>query len=134
MGKRDTKQVIVVRSDLKMGRGKEDAQVAHASGAFMSRQIQSQIRSGKTSRFSVYLSKAEVRWVASSYAKVVLVAHSKEELLEIKKNALTAGLVVHEIVDSGRTQFKGEPTLTCIAIGPDYTDKIDPITGDLKMR
>lgn len=134
MSNKDTKQVIVVRCDLKMVRGKEDAQVAHASGAFIFRQLQRQMQTGKTSRFQVFLSKPEVEWILGSYAKVVLVAHSQEELLEIKEKALKEGLVVQEIVDSGRTQFNGIPTLTCIAIGPDYTDRIDLVTGHLKMR
>ena len=131
---RDTKQIIVVRSDLKMVRGKEDAQVAHASGSFVFRQLQAQLLEGKTDELHVSLTGAEARWIASSYAKVVLVAHSEEELLEIKAKALEAGLVVQEIVDSGRTQFGGVPTLTCVAIGPDYIDRIDPVTGHLRMR
>jgi PTH2 family peptidyl-tRNA hydrolase len=130
---KETKQAIVVRSDLKMVRGKEDAQVAHASGAFVFRQLREQIAAGKT-ELRVFLTQAERDWIMDSYAKVVLVAHSEEELAEIKRNAEQAGVSVHEIIDAGRTQFDGVPTRTCIAIGPDYVNRIDPVTGKLRLR
>ena len=128
----ETKQVIVVRSDLKMVLGKEDAQVGHAARAFLTWRLKGMM-SG-TGYLSIKLSEAELLWINMSSKTVVLVAHSEEELLEIKANAEKAGLVVHAITDSGKTQFKGQPTLTCIGIGPDYTAKIDPITGHLKRR
>jgi len=37
------------------------------------------------------------------------------------------------ITDSGKTEFHGQPTRTCLAIGPDVADKIDPITGQLEL-
>jgi PTH2 family peptidyl-tRNA hydrolase len=130
----DTKQVIIVRSDLKMVRGKEDAQCSHASGSFVFRQLQEQLKSGvNPNELTVKLSESEAEWVKNSYAKVVLVAHNEEELLELEEKALEANLQVQRIVDAGRTQFK-EPTLTCIAIGPDKINKIDPITKHLRMR
>ena len=120
------KQVIVVRIDLGMTIGKECAQVSHASGSF----VFSQIREGKP----VNLNYVEKKWVENSYRKIVLVAHSEEELLEIEEKALAAGLKVCKIVDAGKTQFNNVPTVTCIAIGPDYDEKIDPVTGHLTMR
>ena len=68
-----------------------------------------------------------------SFAKVVVKVNDLAELLQIRDNAKNAGLEVHLIVDSGRTEFHGESTPTCIAIGPDYSDKIDPITGHLEL-
>ncbi len=128
----ETKQVIVVRSDLKMGIGKEDAQVGHAARAFVTSRLRGKM-SG-TGSLSIKLSEAELHWINMSFKTVILVAHSKEELLEIKANAEKAGLVVHAITDSGKTQFKNQPTLTCIGIGPDYESKLDPITGHLRPR
>jgi PTH2 family peptidyl-tRNA hydrolase len=52
--------------------------------------------------------------------------------MEIYNKAKEAGLEVHIITDSGRTEFK-EPTKTCLAIGPDLSEKIDTITGHLKL-
>jgi PTH2 family peptidyl-tRNA hydrolase len=37
------------------------------------------------------------------------------------------------IIDSGKTEFGGVPTKTCLAIGPDYSEKIDKVTGNLKL-
>ena len=58
---------------------------------------------------------------------------SEEELIEIHDRALEAGLEVHLITDSGKTEFHGEPTNTCLAIGPDEADKINAITGHLQL-
>ena len=38
------------------------------------------------------------------------------------------------IIDLGKTEFNGEPTKTCLAIGPNKTELIDSITGHLKLR
>jgi PTH2 family peptidyl-tRNA hydrolase len=42
-------------------------------------------------------------------------------------------LVVHLITDRGLTEFGGVPTRTCLAVGPDYDDLIDPVTGGLEL-
>ena len=47
--------------------------------------------------------------------------------------ALEAGVLVHIITDRGLTEFGGTPTRTCLAVGPDYDDRIDPVTGDLEL-
>ena len=119
------KQVIVMRNDLGMRKGKMIAQGAHASIAFLTRRIQRQ----KTPKFS----KPEQEWLETSFAKVCVRANSEEELLDILQRAKDAMLEVHMVTDSGKTEFHGEPTNTCLAIGPDYSEKIDPITGDLTL-
>lgn len=53
--------------------------------------------------------------------------------MEIHDKAVAAGLEVHLITDSGRTEFHGQPTRTCLAIGPDLAEKIDEITGHLQL-
>ena len=130
----DVKQVIVVRSDLGMTVGKEDAQCSHASGAFVFRQLQRQLLNNRKAKLTVTLSAVEREWVLNSYAKIVVVAHTEEELLEIYQNARAAGLSAHKIIDAGRTHFSGVPTLTCIALGPDHSKRLDKITGHLKLR
>jgi PTH2 family peptidyl-tRNA hydrolase len=127
-GEKMTKQVIVIRKDLKMRRGKEIAQGSHASIAFLTRRLQ---RKGKLS-FKDF-SKAEQDWLKGSFAKVVCRVESEEELRELAEKAKEAGLECHLITDSGRTEFDGVPTLTALAIGPDKIDKIDKITGELKL-
>ncbi len=58
---------------------------------------------------------------------------SEEELREIHDKAVAAGLEIHLITDSGKTEFHGQPCNTCLAIGPDDTEKIDEITGHLQL-
>lgn len=122
------KQVIVMRHDLKMRRGKQIAQGAHASMSFICRRLQE--------RGSVSLeqfSEVERAWLTGSFAKVCCRVDSEEELMEIHTLARVAALEVHLITDSGKTEFHGEPTVTCLAIGPDDADKIDKVTGHLQL-
>lgn len=117
------KQVIVIRKDLKMRRGKEIAQGSHASMSFMVRKIKAQTS----------FTEVEQEWMTRGMSKVCLQADSEEELVSIFEKAQEAGLEVQIIRDSGRTEFNGVPTLTALAIGPDYAEKIDPVTGDLRL-
>ena len=125
---RRIKQVIVVRHDLRMRRGKQIAQAAHASMSFICRRLQE--------RGSVSLddfSEAERTWLTGAFAKVCCRVDSEEELMAIHDKAVEAGLEVHLITDSGKTEFHGVPTRTCLAIGPDDAEKIDAITGQLQL-
>tara|TARA_Y100000310_G_scaffold266673_1_gene278287 strand:+ start:778 stop:1041 length:264 start_codon:yes stop_codon:yes gene_type:complete len=81
----------------------------------------------------VRISDIALQWFQSSFAKIVLYVESEEELLTIKKNAEEAGIETHLITDSGKTEFHGIPTNTVVALGPDDSDKIDKVTGDLPM-
>jgi PTH2 family peptidyl-tRNA hydrolase len=122
------KQVIVMRHDLKMRRGKQIAQGAHASMAFLTRRLQS--------RASVSIddfSPNEQTWIMGSFAKVCVRCNSEDELMAIHDKAGEMGLEVHLITDSGRTEFHGQPTRTCLAIGPDDASKIDQVTGYLEL-
>lgn len=132
-----TKQVIVMRKDLKMRRGKEIAQGSHASMAFLTRRFKGtyveNLHPLVDGRVSAKISPVELEWLDSSFAKVTVQVNSEEELLEIEKKAREAGLECHLITDSGRTEFGGVPTKTCLAIGPDRSEKIDEITGHLSL-
>jgi PTH2 family peptidyl-tRNA hydrolase len=137
-----TKQVIVIRKDLKMRRGKEIAQGAHASMAWLSQRVRKQLKEGLREFWDfdtaelldfLHLSQEEIDWIEGSFAKVCVRVNSEEELMEVKKKAEEAGLTVELIVDSGKTEFGGTPTATCIGIGPHVAEKIDPITGDLEL-
>jgi PTH2 family peptidyl-tRNA hydrolase len=129
---RPTKQVIVIRRDLKMRRGKEIAQGAHASMAWLRQRVMPHLTSaGRADQ--VQFSAAERSWLELSMRKVTVKVGSEQELLGVYDKALTAGLVVHMITDRGLTEFGGIPTRTCLAVGPDYDDLIDPVTGDLEL-
>ncbi len=131
----ETKQIIVMRKDLKMRRGKEIAQGSHASMAFMTRKLES-VNLGAVLNgvyHKLLLSLAEMKWLSESFTKVCLQVDSEEALMDIYDKAKAAKLVVHLVTDAGLTEFNGVPTKTCLAIGPDYAEKIDPITGHLKL-
>ena len=123
------KQVIVVRADLKMRRGKEIAQGSHASIAFISRRL---------SKFWLWglvtLTRPMWVWFQGSFAKVVCQVNSEEELRAVHAKALAAGLESHLIIDSGKTEFHGEPTPTTVGIGPDYVEKFQGVTDNLRLR
>ncbi len=122
------KQVIVMRHDLKMRRGKQIAQGAHASMAFLTRRIQN-----SPSISMPDFSPNAQAWIKGAFAKVCVRCNSDEELLAIHDKAIESGLEVHLITDSGRTEFHGQPTRTCLAIGPDESSKIDQVTGHLEL-
>lgn len=119
----NVKQVIVMRNDLNMRKGKMVAQGSHASISFLMKQD------------SAYkAAKEEIKeWTDGSFAKICLYVNSEKELIEIYNAAREKGLMVHLITDSGKTEFGGVPTKTCLAIGPHSAEKIDPITGHLKL-
>ena len=125
---RRLKQVIVMRHDLGMRRGKQIAQGAHAGLAF----LMSRLRAAGNLALDD-LSPQQRQWLAGGSAKICCRVDSEEALLAVRDRAMDAGLEVHVITDSGRTEFGGVPTLTCLAIGPDYAEEIDEITGDLKL-
>lgn len=117
------KQVIVMRKDLGMRRGKEIAQGAHASMAFLAKKIMA----------GELFKDIEYDWLADRFTKICVRVNSEAELLAVKEKAEAAALQVHLITDSGKTEFGGVPTHTCLAIGPDWARKIDPITGSLQL-
>ena len=131
------KQVIVIRRDLKMRRGKEIAQGSHASLAFLTTRLHTVQIDESNDKRPIYgtanISKAELQWIRDAFTKVCCRVDSEAELDKVYEDAKAAGLEVHLIEDSGRTEFGGVPTKTCLAIGPDYCDKIDKVTGNLEL-
>jgi PTH2 family peptidyl-tRNA hydrolase len=118
------KQVLVVRHDLHMRLGKAIAQGAHAAMLFLVHRLNNQPST---------LTKAEWEWMTGSMTKICVRVENEDELLGIVAEAGAAGLTVHTVTDSGRTEFRRVPTLTCCAIGPDEAERIDAITGRLKV-
>ncbi len=118
-------QVIVIRNDLNMRKGKMIAQGAHASIMFLVHRL-CDAEVGQKDH-------ATQEWLTHGMTKICVRADSEAELLEIAQKAQDAGLTVHVITDAGHTEFAGVPTKTCLAIGPDEEDKIDAVTGNLKL-
>lgn len=113
------KQILVVRKDLGMTRGKESAQCAHASQILLLK-----------NRTHVKV----LRWLSGPFTKIVVSVDNEEAFHLLKDKAEQAGLLVAAVRDSGLTQFKGQKTWTAMAIGPDTDDVLKPITGHLKLR
>ena len=72
-------------------------------------------------------------WLSGRFAKICCRVDSEEELLAIHAKAIQQGMEVHLINDSGKTEFHGVPTNTCLAIGPDVASRIDALTGELTL-
>ena len=113
------KQVLVVREDLRMGRGKVAAQCCHASiGAFK--------------RLWRRRDAALLRWDECGQTKVVLGVGSLEELHAILAKAQELGVGHYLVSDAGRTQV--EPgTQTVLAVGPAPVSTVNSVTGHLKL-
>lgn len=137
-----TKQVILVRTDLKMPVGKIAAQVSHASMAFITKNEKLygcdmfSAKGKPLKRFIKYFegdfAEEFDQWIQQDYTKVCLAVPSEDEMLEIYMYALEQKLEAHLITDNGRTCFNNIKTNTCLGIGPHFIDKFD-ITKHLKL-
>ncbi|HTR51003.1 MAG TPA: aminoacyl-tRNA hydrolase [Kofleriaceae bacterium] len=125
---RAAKQVIVMRKDLGMRKGKMIAQGAHASLAVVL--DRGEIRDG---RCEIALSPALEAWLAGRFTKVCVGVESEAELDAVVARARAAGVPCALIVDAGVTEFRGVPTKTCCAVGPAWSDEVDAITGALTL-
>ena len=110
------KQVILIRSDLKLPQGKACAQAAHAS-------VEATLKSSD---------KKISTWRKEGMAKIVLKVKDEKELLTYLQKAKDEGLTTALITDAGRTVVT-PGTKTCGAIGPDEEEKIDTVTGKLPL-
>ena len=118
-----TKQVIVMRNDLNMRKGKMIAQGSHASMAFLTRngKIISEFSKNDFFENRSYTGQeiGEIEeWMENGFTKICLQCNSEAELDEIYTKAQEAGLTVHLVIDKGLTEFNGVATKTCLAIGP----------------
>lgn len=112
------KQAIIIRTDLKMGKGKIAGQSSHASLEAVEK-----TQKQEPNWFS--------EWKEKGQAKIVLKVADKKELLELFEKAKKK-LPTALIKDAGRTQISpGEPT--AVAIGPAPEHLIDEFTKHLKL-
>jgi len=113
------KQAIIVRTDIKMSKGKLAAQVAHAAVEAAYRTLRS-----KPDWFH--------EWLNQGQKKVVLKGGSEKELLKLVGEAEVLGLPVAVIRDAGHTKLP-PGTLTAVGIGPAPSELLDKLTGKLKL-
>ena len=110
------KQAILIRQDLKLPKGKMAVQAAHASVDAVIKSDQKKVR----------------EWLSEGGKKVALKVENEKELFSCKQMAEREKLVTALIKDAGKTTI-APGTITCLGIGPDEEQKIDRITGKLKM-
>jgi PTH2 family peptidyl-tRNA hydrolase len=122
------KQVIVLRKDLNMRKGKMVAQGAHAS---MRAILNGARRDGDA--LIIPLDARNEPWLCGRFKKICVSVNSESELLTLHQRALDTGLITALIRDPGLTEFDGVPTYTALAIGPDEDVKIDELTKDLPL-
>lgn len=140
------KQVIVVRTDLNMRKGKLAAQVAHASlKIFLDRIYNSFLEKVEHDFSETYnqlcntnFTKHMLEWInwkegQQGFTKIVVGCKDENELYIIQEKAKEANIPYALIKDNGVTEFHGVQTTTCICLGPDESDKIDLITGEYKL-
>jgi PTH2 family peptidyl-tRNA hydrolase len=132
----DPKQVIIIRKDLNMRKGKIAAQAAHAS---LKALIDISVLKYDNEKQETYWviggsnNSPLGKWLFGSYKKVCLYVNSEKELEELYKKAMLANLPCSLIIDNGLTEFNGVHTKTAVAIGPENSGKIDLITGHLPL-
>ncbi len=120
----DYKQVIIVRTDLKMRQGKAGVQISHAS--------ESWLRDRESRLGCLILDEGEREWfLGPLHKKIALRCDSEEELLALLAKAKERKLLAFLVTDAGLTEFNG-PTNTAIAIGPNAVEDFVGITDHLK--
>lgn len=127
---RTVKQVIIMRTDLNMRKGKMVAQGSHAAMAFLTRYGPFSLIKGL---WCFFMDRAFRQWVSGPFTKICVGVDSEADLLYYFRYAKSLGLRAHLITDSGKTEFDGRPTNTCCAIGPNWSDEIDKVTKFLDL-
>lgn len=136
MEERAVKQVIVMRKDLNMRKGKMIAQGSHASVDALLSLFSCTEADGKTTFTLTYGDDSPLaEWLNGLYAKICLYVNSEEELVSLYQRIQDENpeIPVSMIVDAGLTEFHGQETKTYIGIGPWWADEIDVFTSDLKL-
>lgn len=131
---KETKQIIVMRKDLNMRKGKMIAQGAHASLGVFSQflKVETDAWGYIVAHFPTVEDGPIMQWFNGSFKKVCVSVNSEQELMDIY-NAVPLPIPKILITDNGATEFNGIPTKTCCAIGPWWSDQIDQITGKLPL-
>ncbi|KAI1309338.1 Peptidyl-tRNA hydrolase 2, mitochondrial [Halotydeus destructor] len=115
----ECKLILIVRNDLKMGKGKAAAQCSHAS-------VMAYNLAAKKDPSLLKL------WLLSGQQKVVVKIESETALKQLRSKANELGLLTSVVRDAGHTQVAPN-TLTVMAVGPGPEELVDKATGHLKL-
>ena len=110
------KQCIVIRSDLKLSRGKIAVQASHAA-------ILAFERSSKSARY---------QWMRQGQKKVALLVDGVKDIYSLKNHAEKLGIPSAVVVDAGLTEIP-PGTVTALGLGPEKAELLDRVTGKLKL-
>ncbi|XP_029467400.1 peptidyl-tRNA hydrolase 2, mitochondrial isoform X2 [Rhinatrema bivittatum] len=113
------KMVLIVRNDLKMGKGKVAAQCSHAAVSAYKQVLKRNPELLK-------------QWEYCGQPKVVVKAPDEETLIQLLSHAKEVGLTVSLIQDAGRTQI-APGSRTVLGIGPGPAKLVDIVTGHLRL-
>ena len=135
------KQMIVVRRDLKMRKGKIAAQAGHAcvEATLMALSGEGRLGDAAWDGEQIVLSEGEkgpsplTDWFRYGMAKVCVYVDGEEALLALHRRAREAGVRSALIQDAGCTEFHGVPTYTCLALEPLPVERADELTGGLPL-
>jgi PTH2 family peptidyl-tRNA hydrolase len=141
---RKSKQVLVIRKDLNMRKGKIASQAAHAATKILLEEMHKEIRYHRsedpnldydelTLTLTCRRGRALFDWIEGIFTKITVSVNSEDELLAVHAKAKEVGLLTSLIQDAGLTEFGGVPTYTAVAVGPAWSEEIDPITGHLPL-
>jgi peptidyl-tRNA hydrolase, PTH2 family len=113
------KQALVVRLDLKIGRGKIAVQCSHAAvGA---------AEEGRTRVPDWWKT-----WIAEGQPKIALKVRDLDAILSLEAQAKAQRIPFSVVKDRGLTQVP-PGTITCIGIGPAPASLLDELTGNLSL-
>lgn len=121
----EVRMTLVVRQDLKMGKGKAAAQCSHATLALYKKITNPQLES--------YNPELVNRWeLGNGQAKITLQVPNQEEMDLLYAKAISLGINSYIVHDAGRTQIAAG-SATVLGLGPAPKHILDEVTGDLKL-
>lgn len=141
MSEREVKQFIIVRTDLPMNAGKVAAQASHSCmKVFFDKMTFTPLEDSPNTpsennyvgTYSWSVTEEELQWVQGKFTKVTKKVKNENQLLKVYNKAVEAGLNVSLIKDAGLYGLEGE-NYTCIAVGPNYVDRCEPVVGKLQL-
>ena len=121
MSDEEPKVVLIIRRDLKLRRGKEIAQGCHTSVLL-------------AAYYEKYINNCATyfKWRNGIHKTIVLQAEGLPDLVQIAAKAAKLGVCSNYVTDIGLTELE-TATITALFLGPDYNEKLDQITSNLKL-